>query len=668
MALGREAKLEEEQRSSARAGVAVWAGLLLIVAAPAAVLAQDLAQDTDGEEPPVAPSPSESDDAIVVVAKRYAVPGDRVTAAVTTLGRADIERRQATHVDELLREIPGVQVVRDGPAGQLSRVYLRGAASNQTLVVIDGIPQNDATTGGGYDLNDLGTAAVERIEVLRGSYGILYGSEAVGGVVNVTTRRGRGEPGGFVRFEGGSFDTHREAAGVHGAADALDFALSASNYQTHGERSRESYRASDVTARAGYDLGPNLRLDWTGRFVDSRTESPFDFATSGVLPPDDNIRRRRETYSTGIGLVWEADPALTVRGHASYLGVRSDFENGPDGVELIDPDFTQGSGDEVRVLRDELASKNDEDDVRGRLDGTLRLADAMDWARPGEGGFGVDVTAGAEWLRQESSIRTTFPDFAVPTSSTQRVEEATRTESLFAQADLLLPDAGPLTAGLVTAGVRRDDHSEAGSETSRYLGARVDVAPTDTTLRASYGEGFRAPKPSELLDPFVGNAALTAETSESREFGIEQRLAAQRVVVGVTWFELEVDDLIAFDPEFTTPARPFGALRNFGRARTRGTELTAAADVGGGLTLRGSYTRQDPTDRETGLDLPNRVRWFASAGVAWSDGPFLVSLDGYFSRRLHDQGGEFTYPEPSERRRPGEMRLVNLAARWRATE
>ena len=607
-------------------------------------------------------------DAIVVVAKRYATPRDRITAAVTVLDEDDIARRQATHVDEMLREIPGVQVVRDGPTGHYSRLFIRGAASNQTLVLVDGIPQNDATTGGGFDFNDLGAAAVERIEVLRGSYSVLYGSEAIGGVVSVTTKRGRGEPGGFVRLEGGSFDTHRESAGVSGVEDALDFALSASNYETHGERSRESYRGSDVTSRIGYQLDEQLRLDWSGRYVDSVVQSPYDFATSGVLPEDDNIERRRRTYSTGIGLVWDADPALTLRAHTSYLALRSKYHNGADGAETVDPDFVPGSGDEQQVVRDELRSDNDEDDVRGRLDGTWRMGETLGWRVPEDGGFAFDVTAGGEWLRQESDSRTTSPDFGATTSSTQQLDDTTRTHSLFTQADLRAPDAGPLTDGLITVGVRYDDHSEAGDETSPYVGGRVAIEPTDTTLRASYGEGFRAPSPSELLDPFVGNTDLSAETSRSRELGVEQRLADGRVVFGVTWFELEIDDLIAYDADFTSPTRPYGALRNFGRARTRGTEWSGAADVGGGFTVRGSFTRQDPEDRDTGMDLPNRVRWFGSLGVTWSEGPVQVSLDGYISRELHQQGGRYTYPDPSERARPGKMKLVNLTARWRASD
>ncbi len=626
------------------------------------------ADDVTPEIDPGEALTSDLDASILVVAKRYSSSKRRTTSAVTTFDRKDIERRQATHVDQVLRETPGVLVVRDGPTGQFSRIFIRGAASTQTMVLVDGIPQNDATAGGGYDFNDLGTSAVDRIEVLRGSYGVLYGSEAMGGVVNVTTRRGRGDPEGFVKVEGGSFGTHAESAGVYGAEGRLDFALTGSNLNTRGERRRESYRSSDVTSRLGVQIDEDLRLEWTGRFVDSRAQSPFDFASSGVLPEDSNIERRRETFSTGLSMIWEADPALTLRAHASLLDVSSKFRNGSDGPELIDPDFVPGSGDELSVIRKELQTRNDEEDLRGRFDGTWHVAESAAWAAPEQGGVAVDVTAGGEYLRQTSESRVTFPDFGAPTSTTQRLDDTARTTSWFAQGDVLLPDAGPLANALITVGTRRDEHSEAGSEYSPFYGARVDLAPTDTTFRASYGEGFRAPKPSELLDPFVGNADLTAETSESKDFGIEQRLLDGSLVVGATWFELKTDDLIAFDSDFVTPARPFGALRNFGSTRTRGTEWSLAWAVGHGFTVRGSYTRQNPEDRETGEDLPLRTRSFGSFGVSWEEGPFQVSVDGFISGRLHDTGGEFTYPEPKERKVPGRVTLIDVTARWRATD
>lgn len=609
------------------------------------------------------------DEAIVVVARGFESDPRTATASISRFTRDDLERRQATHVSDILHETPGLFVVPDGPRGQFTRVFTRGAASNQTLVLVDGIPQNDATTGGGFDWNDLGADAVERVEVLRGSYGVLYGSEAIGGVVNVVTRRGRpGPTRGFVRVEGGSFDTHREVVGISGGDDRVDFALTLGSFRTHGERSREDFESQELNARFGVALSDRVDLDVTLRHADSTVQSPFDFATTGVLPEDGNIERSRQTLSTGMTLTWDAADWVVVRAHGSLLDLDGTFDNRADGHTVVDPDFTPGSGDEFSVVQDELRSESLQTDLRGRLETTLDLGSRFGWSGPGRGEAGLELTVGGELLEQDSRTSSTFPDFNAATSTTSRVDETTRTKSVFAQAELLLPSMGELTGGVLTVGVRDDDHSEFGNETSPFVGARVEVPALDTTLRSAYGEGFRAPKPSELNDPFIGNTDLGAETSTSFDVGAAVRLAQDRVLVEVTWFRLRTDDLIAYDADATSPARPFGMLSNFGRTETRGWEGAVAADLGGGLRLRGSLTTQNPRDRETTLNLPNRAKHFGSAGLEWTGGDWRISLDGFFSGRLPDQGGEVTYPEPAERREPGRRKLVNLTVRYAASE
>jgi len=561
-----------------------------------------------------------------------------------------------------------VHVVRNGPAGQFSRLFIRGAGSNQTLVVVDGIPQNDATTGGGFDFNDLTVNGIGRIEVLRGSYGVLYGSEAIGGVVHVTTKRGRGPGSGFVRVEGGSFGTHRETSGYSFGDGVWDAALTLGNFRTDGERDDQEHRTRDLATRLGFQAHERLRFDVTVRAVDSETESPFDFPFGTILPPDENITRTRDTVSVGGVVTWDALDWLTVRAAVSRLDVDSRFDNGPDGPTLIDPDFTPGSGDEFAVTRDEFNSRSRQTDDRRRVEATAFLGEALGWDPPEDCGFELEITAGHEWIDEESDTSNTSPDFNAATTTTTERRDVIDTRAGFAQASLHLPDVRGVSDGVFTAGLRRDRHEVFGSESSPYLGVRARVLSTDTVLRASYGEGFRAPKPSELFDPFVGNTTLDAETSQSVDIGAEQTLLAGDVTVGVTWFRLRVEDLIAFDSTVTSAARPFGALVNFTRTETEGTEWSAAWDLGEGFRAHGTYTRQNPRDRTTGDPLPNRAQQFGSAGVTWERGPVAVSLTGTFSGRHHGQGGEIVYPERREREEPGRRRVVDLAARYRVSE
>ncbi len=631
---------------------------LVAIAATTALAADEDASDLETE--------------IVVVARRFGSDAGTTVPSVTVIGPKTLERRQSTHVHDALQEVPGVQIRQGGPLGQATQMHVRGAGTNQTLVLVDGIPQNDATLGGGFDFNDLTTHGVERIEVLRGSYGVLYGTEAIGGVVSVTTRRGAGPLSGFARVEGGSFDTHGESFGLSAGEEGHDWALTLGSLRTHGERARESYRVRDAVLSFGIDAFEDLELTGTFRIADSETESPFDFATTGVLPEDANIGRDRRTISTGLTAVWDATDWLAVRTQVSLLDVDSTFENGPDGVDVVDPDFVPGSGDEIRVVRNEFVSKNTSEDVRLRVEGTVavgRLLGLRDDTGDGTGdGTAVEVTLGGERLDQDTLSKSTFPDFTTPTSSTQRDHHDTDNEAVFALVEVRPADVAVFDDPVLSFGARNDDHSVFGDETSRFAGARAGVGDHGTIVRASYGEGYRAPKPGELFDPFVGDATLRPETSESVDIGVEQPVLDDGLVVGATWFRLRTDDLIAFDPTIATPARPFGALANALRTETEGVEWSAAADLGGGFRARGTYTRQRPDDKTTGADLFNRARSFGSAGVSWSGGDLDVSLDGVFSGHFHGQSGAVTYPEPSPRRHVGRQALVTLTARWRASE
>jgi vitamin B12 transporter len=611
-------------------------GAILVVAVPA------YADDAPPAKPELAKEVE------ILVTARRETPASASTAAVTRFTEDDFDRLRPTTIGDVLRETPGAYVSPDGPPGQFTRVFLRGAASNQTLALIDGIPQNDATAGGLFDFGDLTMTGVERVEVLRGSYSVLYGSEAIGGVVNVTTRRGRGPLSGYAVARVGTFGERREEVGVSQGDEDADWALAVGDTAASGDRDRERFRAHDVVGRFGAAFGCGLRFEGAARLAESKTESPFDFASSGVLPEDDDIGRRRRSASAGGTLIGDVSEWLTVRATASAFDVNGRFKNGPkDGADA----------------RDELISLNTSTDLRGRLEATATLARQSGGGR--RDGFGFDVTGGGEHLNQRSLSTSTYPNFGAPGYSQQRADDTTRTNSAFAQANLRLPDFGgdgdaPFARrGVLTAGLRRDDHSVFGDENSPYVGGRIDVL--ETTLRSSYGEGFRAPKPSELFDAFVGDPNLGPETSRSFDVGAERSFADGALRVGVTWFELRVDDLIAFDDSTFH-------LANFSRTRTTGFEWEAAADLGQGFEARGTLTIQNPRDLETGDPLANRARRFGSAGVSWSRGDWRVSLDGFFSGANPGQGGEFTAPDGEAREHPGMRRIVDLSASWQATE
>lgn len=621
-----------------RLGTAV--GVAALAAAPALAL----------DEPPAAvgtPGPALVE-AIEVVARGVPSPLGTAVPRVHVIGSDDIERRQATNVLDLLSEVPGAYVLTDGPRGQTSRVFLRGAASNQTQVLVDGVPQNDATVGGLFDFNDLSTAAVERVDVLRGSYGVLYGSEAIGGVVAVTTRAPKGPWGGFVRTEGGSFRTHREVVSVGGGDDGFGLRVTGANEGSRGDHDREAWDAREVTARIAARVAQDVWAEFSLRSVESEVESPYDFPGFGAttLPEDENIVRTRDTTSLALSFTHAPRDWISTRLSLSRLRVDSTFRNRADGV---------AGG------IDELDSRNEAVDTRVRLQTTLRVARAAGWRARRDGGVELDVTLGGEHQSESSESSATFPNFGAPGATTTEIDRTPRTTSGFVLAEARFADGTLARRGVLSAGVRSDRHSEFGGETSPFAGGRFDVAATDTTLRANWGRGFRAPKPAELDDPFAGNPDLGPETSTSFDVGASQPILDGRVVAGATWFRVDTDDLIAFDTSTFT-------LENIQETRTTGWEYEVAADAGSGFTVRGAFTRQNPRDRNTAAPLPSRSRDFFGGGVAWQRGAFRVSLDGLVTGRHPHEGGEFTAPDGEAREAPGRRSLVTLSARWRASD
>lgn len=617
-----------------------------------------------------APARPELAEAVEAVARRFEDSPETAVPRLSLFGRSEIERRGSLFVDRVLEEAPGLFVLTDGSRGQQSRIYLRGAAPTQTLVLVDGIPQNDATTGGGYDFRGLTTDAVDRIEVLAGSYGILYGSEAMGGVVSVTTARAEGPPRGFFRAGGGSHGAFDASAGASGGDGSFSFGAWGGAHASDGDGRREDSRSVQGGARMGAALTDRVRADWTLRAAETENESPLDFPGFGAttVPADRNIDRREDTLSTGVTFTADHEPWLRTRLALSFFRVESEFTNGSDGVEVVDPDFVPGSGDEIRVVRDEFLADNRSEDLRARLATTANLAQALGWSGRRGGGADVDLTAGFEHLRQDSRSAATFPDFGAPTSTTSVTDRDTRTRSFFGLAEMKFADAGPFGGPVVSFGARHDDHDVFGGEASGHAGFRAEVLATGTLVRGAWGEGFRAPKPVELDDPSVGNAALGPETSESFDLGVTQDVPGVPVTAGVTWFRLDTEDLIAFDASATSPSRPFGQLVNVGEARTEGFEWELRADLGGGFGARGTWTKQNPRDRATGLPLPNRPRDFGSAGLSFERGDVACDLSFAWSGKFPNTGGEFTDPDGDARRAPGRRGILDLCVRWRATD
>jgi vitamin B12 transporter len=545
--------------------------------------------------------PASGDDAmtadqVIVTATRIPTVGEQLGSSVTVITAEEIARRQYRSLAEALRSVPGLRVVRLGGPGQQTSVFIRGASSSHTLLLIDGSNAADPSNpSGAVDFSNLPVDNVERIEIIRGPQSTLYGSQAIGGVINVITRKGEGPPSASVALEGGSNSTANQYLTAQGATPRNDYSMSLTHLKTHGdsvtpERLREGkpeeadrYRNYSASGRFGTRLTDVLEVNLFGRYIDSRTDidpevGPFDppsFAFNTAEDPDAVLRNeeyllRGETRLSLLEGLWETLLAVSY----THYDRRTDNDR-------QDPAQTL---EQVHYLGDtlELSFEND-----------LYLSEVHTLSA----GLGTRKdTLDASGFREFPSPP--FPPFVVSEDS----DADARTNYAFAQDQFSFA-----SRVFGTLGVRVDDHDEFGREVTYRLTAAYNHRDTGTRLTASTGTGFRAPSlfelygfsPTNFGSAYTGNPELDPETSFGWDLGFEQTLAAGRLVFGATYFRNEIDDLIQL---VTDPVTFSQTSENVDKVEIQGVESVVNATPFAALQLRASYTYQDIDQKDESAD------------------------------------------------------------------
>jgi vitamin B12 transporter len=446
-------------------------------------------------------------DTVVVSASLEAEEREDVPAAVTVIDGEEIEARQALDLSELLATVPGVLPVQAGSPGQQTSLFTRGAESDQTLLLWNGIPLNDPYFGA-INWQFVPLDGVERVEVVRGPFSALYGSNAVGGVVQVFSGS---RQGGTLRLEGGENGYRRGslAAGADLGRARLD--ATGSVRRGEGELANDFFDAEEGTARALWTLAPGVSLGVLARANDSETGIPLSFGQP-------TLRRR---------ISWrEREVAVPFRYQRGAWEIESQVSQTRFDNRFRDPDDPFGAID----------STTESEARRGRAVAT--------WTA----GRDLWIAFGGDWERLEATNRA---------GSLAQLDAARqRTWAAFGQASY---GRGPVRVDL---GLRRDDNDVFGAETSLRTGA-VFALTQETRLRASYGESFRAPSLGDLFFPFFGNPELQPERAKTWELSVEREAGDWRLAL--TGFESRQRNLIDFHPV------TFVSI-NVGRARMRGVE------------------------------------------------------------------------------------------------
>ena len=547
------------------------------------LIALAFASSAWAETPPSGPAPTpdvagsaaaNAPQDVVVVANRSPAPIGGVGESVTVLTLPQLEAQQTLVVSDVLDRTPGISVARNGGVGETTSLFIRGAETDQTLVLIDGVQLNDPSApGGGFDFADLLIGDISRIEVLRGPQSTLYGSQAIGGVVNIVTADPTKPFQGAAQLEGGTYDTLYGKAGIGGKDGPWTWQVGAGYYNTGGIDAfdqrlggevPDSYHNDTVTTRLSYQLAPDASIDARAIYIQARSRfDGFDTPT-GNFGDDAEYGTTRETilYS-GYNFGLFAD-RLQNRIAAQYtLTQRDDYD--PD-MSPSDKTF-DGRGTNVRV----------------EYEGSYAIAE------------GWTAIFGAQ--SQRESITTSSPAFDLP--GTPPTKASDTIDSGYGRLE-----AQPIHGLNLAAGVRYDDHSTFGGHTVGQASAAWTPNDGQTTFRTSWGQGFKAPSVYELFSIY-GDTGLKPEQATGWDAGVEQKLFAGRVDLQATYFQRSTTDLIEFtDCLPNAPcANGFGFYENVAKAVADGVELAGDFRPVHGLDISANYTYLHDKNRSPGPDF-----------------------------------------------------------------
>jgi vitamin B12 transporter len=536
-------------------------------------------------------------DQVVVTATREPESIGRTSADIVVIDSAMIRNTTADSVEDLLRRAAGMQLVRNGGPGQSSGYFIRGASTNSTVVLIDGVRVGSATLGQA-EFEALSLAQIERIEVLRGPASSLYGADAVGGVVQIFTHRGAAAPRAFGGVEIGGYDSARGDAGASGVSGPWDFALSLG-----GEKSR------GVSAIAPGD------------------------AFGAFNPDDDGFRRKAGSAALGF----TPAPGHRIGLHLLETRLRSQF----DSTESLPPDFTPDASPD---FRNDLTTRVASIDYRGApariWTTTVQLSRSVDDLTSGGTVKSRFITEREQATWQNAIVLAPEQQLVL---ALERLDEKA-TADAFGGTLTRRNDAAVIGysarfgAHSLQADARHDDNSAYGGNTTGRLGYAFEVRP-GLKLRALAGTSFRAPTFNDLAFPGFGVPTIRPESGRSVEAGVSWQ--DNDASASATVYRNRVSDLIGFQPDRTfcppDPAYDFGCAANVQRALLQGVTL-AATKHWGGLDVHANVDFLDATDADTGVRLPRRAAHQESAGADYASGMWRLGASGFFVGARPDGG------------------------------
>ncbi|MDQ7817425.1 MAG: TonB-dependent receptor [Melioribacteraceae bacterium] len=570
---------------------------------------------------------------VVISATRTETPYYTLASSVSIISADDIAKKQYYSVVDLLREIPGVTIIQQGGPGKLSNLFLRGANPNHTLVIIDGTEMNDPSSpNNAFDFSFLATHDIERIEIVKGPQSTLYGSEALAGVINIFTKRGSVNRNYNIQTEGGSNNFFRANINTSGRLGLIDYFLSinrigsdgvsASNSK-FGNIEKDGFTNNGLTAGFGFDLADlgNLNL----KYRITKAESDLDQSEKFGDDPNYIYRVEEQTLSatfnnSSFNGKWEN------RFNTSIL---RRFSNAFDNFDYIRPN----------VYSD---SYNRSSRIKFEWQNNLRFID-----------YNL-ITIGIETEREKANTsylsvsewgpyNSIFPEESVVTTGFYIQDQVNISNTFF-----------------TSIGFRVDKHQKFGSIATFRFAPAYYFSNLDLKFKFTYGTGFKAPSLFYLYDPMFGNPVLKPEKSKGWDIGFEKYLSGKRILIGLTYFNLKMENMFGFDSNFRTV--------NIAQASSKGIEFYTSLINIDRFSVNANYTFTDTKDLFDGSvdfnqQLLRRPKHQASINMNYmiSENLNLNSGLRYVGKREDKDFSAF----PAQRVVLTEYILVNISASYK---
>ena len=477
---------------------------------------------------------------IIVTATRTETPVSQLPDSVSIVSREQIDQQKATTIFEALRSVPGLNIRKSGSIGRQANVTIRGSRAEHVLVMIDGVQVNSPTQGF-FNFQNLTTDNIERIEVVRGPQSTLYGSDAMAGLINIVTKKGKGKPKFSIRSEFGTLErTYNESISSSGSIKKFNYSVDVARIDSDGRGADDDYDKTNISSRFGYEINEKIDIQTSMRYNDSMVA-----LDDGAFRQDPNRFSQNEDFNMN---------AVFNQSLTDWWNHRLKFSFAD--ADLISIDRPNPGTAETRNTRSRFNSQI----YTGDWQHTLKYKD-------------IDTfVVGFEFEDQEAA--------------NGNFEKVLINRGWYFQNQLKLWDRF-----FFNAGVRIDDSNTFGKDVNPKFSIAYHLKETDTKFKANYGKGFRGPTLNELFFPNFGDPTLQPEESESYDLGFEQYLLNDKLFFGVTYFNNRFSNLI----DSTNIGGSFVA-QNLGFVRTEGIEAEAVIKPFEGLTIRGTFTKTNTRD------------------------------------------------------------------------